>query len=142
MVAHYLFRAGCRRRVGSGELIHAWSDPWLPRSRFFRPITPHLALGGDLLVSEPLDPVLEGWDSRRVRELLWPEDSDLILSLPLSRSGEEDVWVWHYSKNGMISVRSAYHLACELEDRPYSSSWVSRRLVVEEIMASFAPKQD
>ncbi|KAL0412615.1 UNVERIFIED_CONTAM: putative mitochondrial protein [Sesamum radiatum] len=121
MAAHSLFLAGCRRRVGSGELIHAWLDPWLPRPRTFRPITPGPVSGGGLYVSELMDPVVGEWDAQRVREIFWPEDSELILSLPLSRTGEEDVWVWHYTKNGMFSVRSAYHLACELEDRPCSS---------------------
>ncbi|KAL0402425.1 UNVERIFIED_CONTAM: hypothetical protein Slati_4272400 [Sesamum latifolium] len=40
MAAHDLFRAGCRWRVGTGETIRVWRDPWLPRPRSFRPITP------------------------------------------------------------------------------------------------------
>ncbi|KAL0359843.1 UNVERIFIED_CONTAM: hypothetical protein Sangu_0833700 [Sesamum angustifolium] len=30
--------------------------------------------------------------------------------------------VWHYSKDGLFSVRSAYHLAISMEDNPSSSS--------------------
>lgn len=36
-------------------------------------------------------------------------DSELILSIQLSRTGEEDILVWHYTKTGLFSVRSAYH---------------------------------
>ncbi|KAL0442406.1 UNVERIFIED_CONTAM: hypothetical protein Slati_1963300 [Sesamum latifolium] len=47
---------------------------------------------------------------------------EVILGIPLSRTGEPDLLVWHYSKNGRFSVRSAYHLACLMDDRPGSSS--------------------
>ncbi|KAL0391054.1 UNVERIFIED_CONTAM: hypothetical protein Scaly_0462500 [Sesamum calycinum] len=39
-----------------------------------------------------------------------------------TQSGEQDVLIRHYSRNGVFSVRSAYHLACSLDDRPYSNS--------------------
>ncbi|KAL0455128.1 UNVERIFIED_CONTAM: hypothetical protein Slati_0852000 [Sesamum latifolium] len=63
-----------RQRVGLGELIHAWFDPWLPRPRFFKPITPRPALGGELLVYELLDPVwgsgtLEGFGNYSDRKI-------------------------------------------------------------------------
>ncbi|KAL0461832.1 UNVERIFIED_CONTAM: hypothetical protein Slati_0070800 [Sesamum latifolium] len=75
MAAHSLFHAGCRRRVGSGELIHAWSDSWLPRPRTFRPITPCSISSGGLYVSELMDPVVGEWDAQCVHEVFWPEDS-------------------------------------------------------------------
>ncbi|KAL0325123.1 UNVERIFIED_CONTAM: putative mitochondrial protein [Sesamum radiatum] len=102
MATHDLFRAGCRWRVGSGTQIRIWADPWLPRPRSFRPITP---------VPVSL-----------TEEMFWLVDSDIILSIPLSRIGAPDMFIWHYSYSDIFSVQSAYHLACSLENRLCSSS--------------------
>ncbi|KAL0448481.1 UNVERIFIED_CONTAM: hypothetical protein Slati_1404500 [Sesamum latifolium] len=92
-----------------------------------------------MLVADLMDPVGGKWNSRKIQELFWLVDSDIILSIPLSRTGEEDIWVWHYSKNGIFSVRSAYHLACDLDDRRAQLPWFDGSIEVEEIMASFGP---
>ncbi|KAL0352330.1 UNVERIFIED_CONTAM: hypothetical protein Scaly_1621700 [Sesamum calycinum] len=93
---------GCRWRVGSGTQIRIWADPWLPRPRSYRPITP---------VPVSL-----------TEEMFWLVDSDIILSIPLSRIGAPDMFIWHYSYSDIFSVQSAYHLACSLENRLCSSS--------------------
>ncbi|KAL0448410.1 UNVERIFIED_CONTAM: hypothetical protein Slati_1397400 [Sesamum latifolium] len=80
----------------------------------------------NLQVTKLRDSVSGEWDSRRVPELFWPIDSEFILSIPLCQVGEEDLWVWDYAKNGLFSVRSAYHLACELEDQPRSIRGLAR----------------
>lgn len=40
-------------------------------------------------------------------------DLDLILKIPITMSKRCDELVWHYSNNGIYSVRSAYHLALD-----------------------------
>ncbi|KAL0399727.1 UNVERIFIED_CONTAM: putative mitochondrial protein [Sesamum radiatum] len=121
MAALFLFRAGCRWRIGSGVHVRVWTDPWLPRPRSFRPITPPAPNLAHLLVSELIDPVRD-WKTELVERLFWPCDSSIILAIPLSRVGEGDLLTWHYSKNGSFTVRSAYHLAVSLTDTPCSSS--------------------
>ncbi|KAL0416485.1 UNVERIFIED_CONTAM: hypothetical protein Slati_3480400 [Sesamum latifolium] len=105
-----LFRVGCRWRVGSSSLIRAWSEHWFPRPRSFRPITPAPTPSGNLYVSDLINPVSSEWDVGKVQELFWPLDTDVIVGIPLSYTGEHDLLDWHYSSNGMFSVRSAYHL--------------------------------
>ncbi|KAL0361676.1 UNVERIFIED_CONTAM: putative mitochondrial protein [Sesamum radiatum] len=122
MAALFLFRAGCRWRIGSGVHVRVWTDPWLPRPRSFRPITPPAPNLAHLLVSELIDPVSRDWKTELVERLFWPCDSSIILAIPLSRVGEGDLLTWHYSKNGSFTVRSAYHLAVSLTDTPCSSS--------------------
>ncbi|KAK4406046.1 hypothetical protein Sango_0611100 [Sesamum angolense] len=51
-----------------------------------------------------------------------PPPRDLILGIPLGHLGLEDQIVWHHTKNGIFSVRSAYHLARTLEEKPCSST--------------------
>ncbi|KAL0454593.1 UNVERIFIED_CONTAM: putative ribonuclease H protein [Sesamum latifolium] len=91
--AQGLFRAGCRWHVGNGSLIR------------------------DLVDQSTGD-----WDSATVSSIFWPIDAELILNIPFSRLGAEDLVVWHYTNNGLFSVRSAYHLALAMEFRPYSSN--------------------
>ncbi|KAK4387857.1 hypothetical protein Sango_2392300 [Sesamum angolense] len=122
MAAQDLFRAGCRWRVGKGLSSRVWSDPWLPRPRSFKPITPAPASMEYMRVSDFMDPHSHEWDVTKIRQFLRPIDSDLILGIPLSQTSEQDVLIWHYSRNGVFSVCSAYHLACSLDDRPCSSS--------------------
>ncbi|KAL0331697.1 UNVERIFIED_CONTAM: hypothetical protein Sangu_1715200 [Sesamum angustifolium] len=88
------------------------------RPRSFKPITPVPIGGGSIRVAELINSDSGEWDASMVPDLFWPVDSELIIGIPLGRMRQEDLWVWHYSKSGMFSVRSAYHLACELEDRP------------------------
>ncbi|KAL0414362.1 UNVERIFIED_CONTAM: hypothetical protein Sradi_1637900 [Sesamum radiatum] len=122
MAAHALFQAGCRWRVGSGDYIRVWIDPWLPRPRSFRPMTPAPASLFNLRVSDLMIPCCHEWDMSRIRTLFWQEDSDLISSIPLSFTATRDIRIWHYSRSEMFMVRSAYHLAVSLEDRSCSSS--------------------
>ncbi|KAL0435722.1 UNVERIFIED_CONTAM: putative mitochondrial protein [Sesamum radiatum] len=82
LAAQYLFRAGCRWRVGSGSRIRVWFDPWLPRPRSFRPITPAPISLLNLCVSDLVDSNSGDWNVRLVNELFWPQDSDVILGIP------------------------------------------------------------
>ncbi|KAK4383273.1 hypothetical protein Sango_2791700 [Sesamum angolense] len=62
------------------------------------------------------------WNDHLVHELFWTQDNNVILGIPLSRLGDLDLLVWHYSRNGMFSVRNIYHFACSLQDRLSTSS--------------------
>ncbi|KAG8364630.1 hypothetical protein BUALT_Bualt18G0017400 [Buddleja alternifolia] len=53
-------------------------------------------------------------DELLVRHIFWAPDVDVILSIPLARYAAEDTLVWHYTKNGLFSVKSAYHVARNL----------------------------
>ncbi|KAL0322091.1 UNVERIFIED_CONTAM: hypothetical protein Scaly_2505500 [Sesamum calycinum] len=73
-------------------------------------------------VSDLIDPQSHDWDLPKLMNLLWPEDCDLIASIPLSHTPSPDLRIRYYSRNGLFSIQSAYHLACSLEDRSGSSS--------------------
>ncbi|KAL0286678.1 UNVERIFIED_CONTAM: hypothetical protein Sangu_2471100 [Sesamum angustifolium] len=122
MAALPLFRAGCRWRVGSGSHIRVWSDTWILRPRSFRPITPPPSELSSAFLSDLIDPVSRDWKMERVNQLFWPRDTALILAIPLSRLGESDLLIWHYSRDGLFLEYSAHHLANSLEGVPCSSS--------------------
>jgi hypothetical protein len=56
-----VLKEGIIWRVGNGQHIDIWRDPWLPRGVTRRPITPR---GRNLIqrVDELIDPVIESWD--------------------------------------------------------------------------------
>jgi hypothetical protein len=93
-------------RVGNGELIKIWEDPWILRGLTRWPITPK---GAVILskVSELIDP--STWDVQLLRDIFWEEDVKDIMAIPV-RSGHEDLVAWHYDAKGLFSVKSAYHV--------------------------------
>ncbi|KAL0462102.1 UNVERIFIED_CONTAM: putative ribonuclease H protein [Sesamum latifolium] len=121
MAAMALFRAGCCWRIGTGHSVNIWQDPWLPRTPSFRVITPkpnwcHFSRVSDLIMED-----LRIWNEEVITDLFWPDERDLILQIPLGIFAAPDLLVWHYSNNGIFSVRSAYHLALSLDALPGSS---------------------
>ncbi|XP_059458307.1 receptor-like protein 6 [Corylus avellana] len=62
------------------------------------------------------------WDSTLLESLFSKEEVVAIQSIPLSNTHQEDVLIWRGTANGMFSVKSAYHLATEVEDRKKASS--------------------
>lgn len=102
-------------RVGDGTQVRIWEDPWIPCSVTRRPITPR---GNVLLskVSELIDPATGGWDAQLVRDIFWDEDVTNILATP-TRMGRNDVIAWHFDTKGRFSVKSAYHVLEDGEER-------------------------
>ncbi|KAL0359738.1 UNVERIFIED_CONTAM: hypothetical protein Sangu_0823200 [Sesamum angustifolium] len=82
-----------------------------PRPASFRIITPNVHNVQNMCVSNLISPITREWDVDTINALLWPVDREAILQIPLSTSGGPDLLIWHYSNNGLFSVRSAYHLA-------------------------------
>ncbi|KAL0409532.1 UNVERIFIED_CONTAM: putative ribonuclease H protein [Sesamum radiatum] len=81
LAARYVISKGIRWRVGDGQSIRVWNDPWLPRPSTFLPIT--------------------------TQSLFLPD----LRSIPLGQFSWADTIVWHYNNNGKFSVKSAAHLA-------------------------------
>lgn len=103
------FKRGCIWRVGNGDSIDIWRDPWVPTSPDRKVMTPR----GNIVitkVSELIDPQLGQWDEDLVRSLFTHVDAARIFNIPLSLNGFDDFVAWHYNRNKMFSVRSAYHV--------------------------------
>jgi hypothetical protein len=103
------FKRGYVWRVGNGEKINMWQDPWIPSSPDRKLITPR---GASIYtkVSDLIDPVSEQWDEEVLRSLLSPVDVNRILQIPLHNRGFDDFVAWGFSKHGRYTVRSGYHL--------------------------------
>jgi hypothetical protein len=123
-----LLKEGVIKRVGDGNSVNIWRDPWLPRNGGLQMITPR----GQILVStaaELMDPYSACWDEQLVRDTLWPIDANVVLSIPI-RDGFQDFWAWHRDPKGNFSLKSAYKLHRTLLEPRGSASgtWVSENL--------------
>ncbi|KAL0411812.1 UNVERIFIED_CONTAM: putative ribonuclease H protein [Sesamum latifolium] len=117
MSAKKVFMASLRWRIGLGTMVKAWSDPWIPRLWSFRLITPPSSDSDDMYVVDFIDQSRGEWGRSLLEQKLWQEDVDRVLEIPLSAKESPDTLVWHFTQNGIFSVKSAYHLACRLESQ-------------------------
>lgn len=97
-------------RIGNGESIKVWTDRWIPRPSTFMIQTPIASLDVDAKVAELIDTDLKWWKESLLGTLFTSEEVDLIKSIPINIGGKDDKLVWHFSNNGLFSVKSAYHL--------------------------------
>ncbi|KAK7858245.1 putative ribonuclease h protein [Quercus suber] len=57
------------------------------------------------------------WNAQLVRQVLGPEEADLVLGIPLSLHLPQDCYIWDSNPNGKFTVRSAYKSLKEGLDR-------------------------
>ena len=102
----------CKRgiiwRVGSGDNINIWNDPWVPSSIDKRVITPR-GLSVLTKVSELICPITGMWDEQMLIDNFNPVDVDRIMRIPLNTQSFDDFIAWHLDTRGIFSVKSAYH---------------------------------
>ena len=75
------FKRGYIWRVGTGENINIWSDPWIPSSPYRKVITPP---GQTIVsrVSDLIDLVTETWDEDMIMDIFNSVDANRILRPP------------------------------------------------------------
>ncbi|KAL5750662.1 hypothetical protein ACOSP7_025265 [Xanthoceras sorbifolium] len=89
---------GVRWRIGDGQSISIYEEPWLPRPNTFKVFSPRRLPDGvtvSALIAEP-----GKWSEDIVRQFFIPEEAALILGLPLSSSPRADSFLWHFNKKG------------------------------------------
>ena len=77
-----LLKKGIIWRVGDGNSINIWSDPWMPRG-ITRKVT---SMRGNHLVTkveELIDPVTNTWDTNLVCQTFNAEDDEIIFQIPI-----------------------------------------------------------
>jgi ribonuclease HI len=103
-------RKGLIWRIGDGSNIKVWEDNWIPRSSAQHPLG-RLNEECPSLVSDFLLPQGHGWDEEKLKIHLAETDVVDILKIRVGKAGSVDFPAWNYTKNGVFTVRSAYHLA-------------------------------
>ncbi|KAK2643210.1 hypothetical protein Ddye_024973 [Dipteronia dyeriana] len=115
-----LLGARIRWRIGDGKVVSIYKVCCLPRPSKFS----HFLLNVAAKVSELKLPN-GAWNENMIRAPFWPEDVNMILSLPWSPRAQSDSLMWHFDKSGSYSVKSGYHLGCGLFANAGSSGLAS-----------------
>jgi hypothetical protein len=71
-------------------------------------------------VKQLSSPGTNQWNEDLIREICYPQDADAILKIKLPSHISEDFPAWHFERNGIFSVKSAYKLAYNLN---YGVRW-------------------
>ncbi|XP_044374692.1 uncharacterized protein [Triticum aestivum] len=98
-------------RIGTGEHINIWEDPWIPRNNA-RKVISHKGNYLITRVSELINPMTNSWDEDLVKQTFVPEDVRIILQIPIQEH-IDDFIAWHFNKKGTFSVKSAYRVAIQ-----------------------------
>ncbi|KAG7578757.1 Ribonuclease H-like superfamily [Arabidopsis thaliana x Arabidopsis arenosa] len=109
--ARSLVNKGLIKRVGSGNSISVWEDPWIP-AQFPRPAKSNGSINDpSLKVNMLIDSRSNFWDIDLLKAVFDQEDVELISALPVGAPTKEDTLGWHFTKSGKYSVKSGYHTA-------------------------------
>ncbi|XVF52726.1 hypothetical protein PTKIN_Ptkin05aG0041600 [Pterospermum kingtungense] len=113
LILQCLGNKGLRWKIGTGVGINVWSDPWLRDSSNMFIETPIVPALHDLTVIDLMVPGVKMWDIEQIKDLFCERDVIEILSIPLVSNMHCDKRIWHFSKDGNYTVRSAYRVASE-----------------------------
>ncbi|XP_057811902.1 uncharacterized protein LOC131026150 [Salvia miltiorrhiza] len=117
---HDLLKGGLRRRVGNGNSIKAFDDPWIPVAGSGIAACSDGAQN-DLMAKDFM--VGSSWDKIKLAAAFLPFEVSAIETIPLSRLGVDDDWYWIYDEKGRFSVKSGYLLATDFySPHPASTS--------------------
>jgi hypothetical protein len=107
-----LVREGYICRIGNGEKVKIWDDPWVPVLW-----NPRISIptNGNLLerVADLISPITGTWDEQLVVDTFSESKARMILSMLVSDT-VEDFIAWHFDDKGMFSVKQAYKLKLQL----------------------------
>jgi hypothetical protein len=120
-----LLQEGLIWRIGNGTSVDVWRDRWIPREGLQCPLghKPHTSVSK---VEELLLPDGQGWNEAKLNELFYESDVEDIMKISVGRAGTEDYIAWNQTKNGIFSVKSAYHLNMRLKERRANRAGSSR----------------
>ncbi|CAH9071355.1 unnamed protein product [Cuscuta epithymum] len=106
--AQGIIRDGTRRRVGNGRDIYVWRDSWLPRKEGGMVLSPKPEGVFDMNVASLIKEDCSGWNVQRVHNVFSHEESEAILSIPLSKRDVSDGFWWSDDVRGVYTVKSGY----------------------------------
>ncbi|KAM5559577.1 hypothetical protein ABKV19_020977 [Rosa sericea] len=91
-----------------------YHDAWVPIPYSFKIMSPP-----NLLFNRPVSYLISNgsWQFRLLSESFWESEVAAICSIPLPPTPCSDKLIWHYTKEGVYTVKSGYQLAQNLRVR-------------------------
>lgn len=141
VAARDVLKTGVRWTVGRGDNINIWSNPWIPSIPSLKVWSEPNLVGCPLKLSELIDHEECKWKQDVLHHCFNNMENMAIKRIPIAEGRNEDIISWHYTKNGVFTVKSAYHL-CKLEDFDRgSSSYAIRKSVWKSIWQLNLPQK-
>ena len=104
------FKLGYIWRIGTGENVNIWSDPWVPASPDRKVISNR---GQTILsvVSDLIDPHTGAWDEPLIRSIFNPVDARRIMQIPINHNAFDDFIAWNQIEGVFFQFvrRTAYN---------------------------------
>lgn len=109
-----VLKKGIRWRVGDGKGLTIGEDPWLPSPSSFMPISPIPHEWKTRAVADLIEEDGKSWKKDLVEDLFFTQEANMIIGSPLSKYKAENRLIWHWTTNGVFTVKSAYYQALEV----------------------------
>ena len=119
--AQSILKMGCRWCIGNGKSINVWQDSWLKGDTHLHLITLIVEGLENLMVQDLFIPRTQEWVIELLQELFCPRDVQAIAQTSTSTTKGGDHLIWHFTKNGMYSIKSGYRLSLSGTDQHVSS---------------------
>lgn len=81
-------------KVGDGEMIKVWTDPWIPAGEDFKVSSPVVPGLEEARVRDFFRAEVKEWDYDLILNSFNLEDARNILKIPLSVGNRMDSWMW------------------------------------------------
>lgn len=110
-----LFKKCYKWKVGKEGNIMIDEEPWIDKKGSIKPI-----FVGENLKERYVNSLID--DNAKWREAILKENSiplevNEIMAMTSRGCGAKEEIIWNYGSKGVFTVKSAYHLAAELNDR-------------------------
>lgn len=120
-----LLKQGSKWIVGDGKDIRVWEDNWIKAKPSSPASGPGLNSHPGLKVNDLLIERDRQWNIQLLKNLLNENDANYAMGIRPSRTGNPDILVWSYTKDGNYSVKTGYHLQCQMEEQNSSLNQVT-----------------
>ncbi|CAJ2642045.1 unnamed protein product [Trifolium pratense] len=106
-------RRGLKWRLGNGNNINVWKQPWLRDDHQTHVTTEMITGREDMRVAGLVNNNTGMWNHDLVQQIFNERDVAAISKIPLNLLTQDDEQIWRYSKKGIYTVRSAYYQLME-----------------------------
>ena len=96
-------------RIGDGSTVNIHHDPWILRQGSLLPLGA-VFIPGIQKVADLLNHTGETWDDTKLHAMFSSDEATDIKQIVVGGPGAHDYITWNYTKNGIFTVKSAYHL--------------------------------
>nr|GEW13357.1 reverse transcriptase [Tanacetum cinerariifolium] len=93
-----LLLQGVRWHVGNGKNISFWTQKWVPFTDDFYIHSPRGPFHNNISVLEFIE--AQEWNTRMLREHIFAKEVDMVLTIPISKTGSPDKLIWHFDSKG------------------------------------------